>query len=196
MPTLAPDDLRTLEQARDGCPAAFGALVRQHQREIQLLCTRLLRDRHRGEDVAQEAFLRAWRSLPRFEGRSTFRTWLYRIAINACYDALRRPPDALLDGPGHTAPLEPAAPTALEPEGVVVTNESVELALAAMNELLPPIQRTVLILREGYCWSAAETAAMLETSVPAVNSSLQRARAALGSREAAHVRHRLGAVAG
>ena len=195
MSTSTADDTRALDQARGGDEAAFGVLVRRHQREVQLLCSRMLRDRDRGEDVAQEAFFRAWRSLPRFEGRSTFRTWLYRIAINACLDALRRPPDPLLDGFGHTRWDEPVAPSAREPERVVVAKESVELALEAASQLLPPTQRTVLILRDAFRWSAAETAEMLQTSVPAVNSSLQRARAALKSSDAAHVRRRLTAAA-
>jgi RNA polymerase sigma-70 factor, ECF subfamily len=183
MPPAVLDDTRALDEARGGDDAAFGVLVRRHEREVQLLCSRMLRDRHLGEDVAQEAFLRAWRSLPRFEGRSTFRTWLYRIAINACLDALRRPPEQLLEGPGHTRPHEPVAPRRYEPEGVVVTKESVELALATASELLPPTQRTVLIMREALRWSAAETAEALRTSVPAVNSSLQRARATLSNRQ-------------
>jgi RNA polymerase sigma-70 factor (ECF subfamily) len=194
MPTMTMDVDRVFEQARDGDEAAFSVLVRRHEREIQQLCTRMLRCRHRGEDVTQEAFLRAWRSLPRFEGRSTFRTWLYRIAVNACLDALRRPPELLLDG-DRAGPLEPMAPRSSEPEGVVVTKATVEMALAAATELLSPTQRTVLIMREAMRWSAAETAEMLQTSVSAVNSSLQRARATLSSPDAARVRGRLGVLA-
>jgi RNA polymerase sigma-70 factor (ECF subfamily) len=155
-------------------------------------CYRMLGSLEDSEDLVQETFLRAWRSRASFQGRSSFRAWLYRIATNACLDALeRRPrevtvhpeapalaevpwlqpyPDDLLDG---------IASSDDEPENEVVARETIELAFIAAIQLLPPKQRAVLISRDVLGWSAAESAELLHLSVAAVNSALQRARATL-----------------
>src|SRR5262245_49442365 len=151
------------------------------------------------EDLVQETLLRAWRGRTSFEGRSLFRTWLYRIATNACLNTLARaprrvlPPDLAPATPGpHVEPpssqeipwlqpypghlLEPISPSETEPEAVVVSRETIELAYLAAIQHLPPRQRAVLILCDALDWSAKETATLLDSSVAAVNSALQRAR--------------------
>jgi RNA polymerase sigma-70 factor (ECF subfamily) len=149
------------------------------------------------EDQVQETLLRAWRGYGGFEGRSSVRTWLYRIATNACLRALetrgRRPLPSGLGGPAEDpdAPLAAARPEVpwlqpipdarfgsapADPAAVVVSRTSMRLALIAALQYLPPRQRAVLILRDVLGWRAAEVAGLLGTSVPAVNSALQRAR--------------------
>jgi RNA polymerase sigma-70 factor (ECF subfamily) len=156
---------------------------------------------HDAEDVVQETYLRAWRSLAGFEGCSSLRTWLYRIATNACLRAIerngRRPLPTGLGGPsdeperglvpapaGEIAWLQPipdalfaAAPD--DPATVVISRSSVRLALVAALQHLPARQRIVLILRDVLAWQAAEVADLLGTTTAAVNSALQRARAQL-----------------
>jgi RNA polymerase sigma-70 factor (TIGR02960 family) len=175
-----------------GDEAAFGELVQRHRRELHLHCYRMTGSFDEAEDLVQETFLRAWRRRDSFEGGPGFRAWLYRIATNACLDALRSSrrrvttvqsfaevpwlqpyPDRLLDE---------LAPSDTQPDAVVVARETIELTYLAVIQLLPPRQRAVLILRDVLDWSAAETAAMLEMSVAAVNSALQRARATLRRR--------------
>jgi RNA polymerase sigma-70 factor, ECF subfamily len=142
------------------------------------------------EDLVQETFLRAWRNRASFQGRSTFRAWLYRIATNACLDALERrkriarphagiPPLAEVPWlqPYPDQLLEGIAPSEDEPEAEVVARETMELAFIAAIQLLPPKQRAVLICRDVLGWSAAESAELLGVSVAAANSALQRARA-------------------
>jgi RNA polymerase sigma-70 factor (TIGR02960 family) len=167
--------------------AAFASLVEPHRRELHVHCYRMMGSFEEAEDLVQETLLRAWRSRERFEGGPLFRAWLYRIATNACLDALRRRarrpatvssfgevpwlqpyPDALLD----ELPSEEDAPDA-----VVVAKETIELTFLAVIQALPPLQRAVLILRDVLGWSARETAEILDTSVAAANSALQRARA-------------------
>jgi RNA polymerase sigma-70 factor (ECF subfamily) len=182
----------TVAAARAGDESAFGQLVEPHRRELQVHCYRMLGSLEDSEDVVQETFLRAWRNRESFEGRSSFRAWLYGIATNACLDALeRRPrvastyigaqplaevpwlqpyPDQLLEG---------VAGGDDEPEAEVVAKETIELAFIAAIQHLPPRQRAVLIARDVLGWSAAESAAVLDVSVAAVNSALQRARATL-----------------
>ena len=175
-----------------GDEAGFGELVQRHRRELHLHCYRMTGSFDEAEDLVQETFLRAWRKRDSFEGGPGFRAWLYRIATNACLDALRssrrRPstvpsfaevpwlqpyPDRLLDE---------LAPSDTQPDAVVVARETIELTYLAVIQLLPPRQRAVLILRDVLDWSAAEAAAMLEMSVAAANSALQRARATLRRR--------------
>jgi RNA polymerase sigma-70 factor (TIGR02960 family) len=175
--------------ARAGDQAAFAELVERHRRELHVHCYRMLGSFEEAEDVVQETFLRAWRNRESFEGGPGFRAWLYRIATNACLDALRRSsrrvaslhsfaevpwlqpyPDRLLDE---------IAPRDAEPDAVVVAKETISLAFIAAIQLLPPRQRAVLILREVLGWSAGETASLLDTTVAGVNSALQRARATL-----------------
>jgi RNA polymerase sigma-70 factor (TIGR02960 family) len=178
--------------ATAGDEAAFAALVERHRRELHVHCYRMLGSFEEAEDLVQETFLRAWRNRESFEGGSLFRAWLYRIATNACLDALRRSarrvrsmqsfaevpwiqpyPDRLLDE---------IAPSDAEPDAVVVARETIELTFLAVIQLLPPRQRAVLILRDVLEWPAGETATLLDMSVAAANSALQRARATLRER--------------
>jgi RNA polymerase sigma-70 factor (ECF subfamily) len=178
-----------LAAARGGDEAAFAALVEPYRRELHVHCYRMLGSFEDAEDLVQETFLRAWRSRTSFQGRSTFRAWLYRIATNACLDFLeRRPRTIAASGNAAEAPwlqpfpdrlLDEAAPRDEEPEAAVVSKETIELAFLVAIQHLPPRQRAVLIARDVLDWSARETAALLETSVASVNSALQRARARL-----------------
>ncbi|WP_445148046.1 RNA polymerase subunit sigma-70 [Baekduia sp. Peel2402] len=163
----------------------FQALVEPYRRVLEIHCYRMLGSRHDAEDLVQETLLRAWRSFGGFEGRAAVSTWLYRIATNACLDEIaRRPrraepvvgpyPDALVAGAGAGA----AAPIA-DPEARYALREGLELALLTAIQRLPGRQRAVLILRDVLGWSGPEVADLLETSVPAVNGALQRARATI-----------------
>ena len=176
----------------------FLEVVSPFRRELLAHCYRMLGSVHEAEDLVQETYLRAWRSYHGFEGRSSLRTWLYRIATNACLTALdsrsRRPLPTGLGGPASdpSDPLEQAeilwlepVPDALvggdpnDPATVVTARSTVRLALVAALQHLPPRQRATLVLREVMQVPAAEVAEMLGTTVAAVNSSLQRARAQL-----------------
>jgi RNA polymerase sigma-70 factor (TIGR02960 family) len=166
---------------------AFSGLAQRHRRELHVHCYRMLGSFEDAEDTVQETFLRAWRRRETFEGRSTFRAWLYRIATNACLDLLarRRPepatggevlwlqpyPDRLLD--------ELPAGDADEPETVAVARETIELAYVVAVQHLAPRPRAVLILRDVLGWPAKDVAELLGDSVNSVNSALQRARAGL-----------------
>jgi RNA polymerase sigma-70 factor (ECF subfamily) len=185
----------TLAAARAGDQSAFAALVEPYRGELQAHCYRMLGSYEDSEDLVQETFLRAWRRRKSFQGRSSFRAWLYRIATNACLDVIERRPRTARAGEGskplaEVPWLQPypdealeAVPSAdAEPEAEVVARETMELAFIAAIQLLPPKQRAALILRDVLGWSAAETAALLETSVPAANSALQRARATMKRR--------------
>jgi RNA polymerase sigma-70 factor (TIGR02960 family) len=175
--------------ARAGDQAAFAELVERHRRELHVHCYRMLGSFEEAEDLVQETFLRAWRSRERFEGGPGFRAWLYRIATNACLDALRRSARRVPSlhsfaevpwlQPYPDRLLEEMAPRHDEPDAVVVARETISLAFIAAIQLLPPRQRAVLILREVLDWSASETASLLNTTVAAANSALQRARATL-----------------
>jgi RNA polymerase sigma-70 factor, ECF subfamily len=179
----------------------FETLVERHRQEIQVHCYRMLGSLAEAEDLAQETFLRAWKSRDGFEGRASARTWLYRIATNACLDVLaRRPrrvlPDQLGPAGEPVGPIEAVDLPWLEPcpdrlldaaapddtGAAVVERETIELAYLAAVQYLPPRQRATLILRDVLGWSAKETAALLETSVASANSALQRARATLRER--------------
>ena len=180
-----------LTAARSGDEAAFAALVERHRRELQVHCYRMLGSLEDAEDAVQETFLRAWRKRETFRGDSSFRAWLYGIATNACLDALARRPQVAPPQDGRPLAevpwlqpypdrlLEDVASNDEEPDAEVVAKETIELAFIATIQLLPPKQRAVLISRDVLGWSAAECAALLDTSVAAVNSALQRARAKL-----------------
>jgi RNA polymerase sigma-70 factor (ECF subfamily) len=176
----------TVAAALAGDQAAFAALVEPHRRELQVHCYRMLGSFSDAEDMVQEALLRAWRRRETYAGRSTFRAWLYRIATNVCLDHLGRHPRRP-GGSGEVTWLQPfpdrmldqAAPADAEPDAAVVARETIELAFLVAVQHLPPRQRAVLMLRDVLGWSAAESAAVLESSVASVNSALQRARATL-----------------
>jgi RNA polymerase sigma-70 factor (ECF subfamily) len=183
-----------------GDEAAFATLIERYRRELQVHCYRMLGSFEDAEDLVQETFLRAWRRRESFQGRASFRAWLYRIATNACLDVLARHPRRVprpaadLGGaPPHPAAipwlqpypdrlLEGIGPSDAEPEAVVVARETIELAFLAAIQHLPPRARAVLLLRDVLGWSAKDTAALLEASVASVNSALQRARATLRQR--------------
>jgi len=169
--------------------AAFADLTERHRRELHVHCYRMLASFDEAEDAVQETFLRAWRSRDSFDGSSLFRAWLYRIATNVCLDTIRRSSRRLTTmhsfaevpwlQPYPDSLLDEAAPTDDEPDAVVVERETIELAFLAALQLLPPRQRAALIARDVLGWHAAETATVLETSVAAANSALQRARATM-----------------
>jgi RNA polymerase sigma-70 factor (TIGR02960 family) len=167
----------------------FAALTERHRRELHVHCYRMLASFDEGEDAVQETFLRAWRGRDSFDGSCLFRAWLYRIATNVCLDIIRRRkrrvptlnsfaevpwlqpyPDRLLDE---------IAPSDDQPDAVVVDRETIELTFLAAMQVLPPRQRAALIARDVLGWPANETAELLETSVAATNSALQRARATM-----------------
>jgi RNA polymerase sigma-70 factor, ECF subfamily len=182
--TLAPEDLES------------------HRRELTAYCYRMLGSGFDAEDAVQETMVRAWRAGERFEGRSSIRSWLYRIATNVCLDMLRgrqrrarpmelgpsRPPvesslDAMLPEGSWVSPIadERVLPPEADPAEVALARDSIRLAFVAALQHLPARQRAALILCEVLRWQAAEAAELLDTSVAAINSALQRARATLAS---------------
>ncbi|MBT2873354.1 sigma-70 family RNA polymerase sigma factor [Streptomyces cellulosae] len=179
------------------------ATLEQYRVELTGYCYRMLGSSFEAEDAVQDTMIRAWRSLDKFEGRSSLRSWLYRIATNVCLDMLSagnkraRPMDltestplaraALSPRPDHTwlepMPDDRVLPTPADPAEAAVAKESVRLAFMAALQRLPAKQRAVLILREVLAWKASEVAELLGTSVASVNSALQRARATLAERQ-------------
>jgi RNA polymerase sigma-70 factor (ECF subfamily) len=160
----------------------YAQVVERHREELHAHSRRILRSPEDAEDAVQEALVKAWRALPRFEGRSSLRSWLYRIVTNASLDEIHRRPRRVVpidpdgEAPGRDRHEQEAGPAT---EGRYLIREELERALIVAMRELPPRQRAVLILREALGFSARETAARLDTTVAAANSSLQRARATL-----------------
>jgi RNA polymerase sigma-70 factor, ECF subfamily len=188
--TLADDDVTA---ARAGDDAAFERLVAPLRRELHAHCYRMLGSSHDADDALQDALLRAWRGIARFEGRSTVRSWLYTVATRTCLDLVEARGRRALPmdlGPASSEPVLDGAPatevawltpypdTAL----AVEQRESVELAFVAALQHLPGNQRAALLLFEVLSYSAAEIAAMMATSTASVNSALQRARRLVAER--------------
>ncbi|HEX9840919.1 MAG TPA: sigma-70 family RNA polymerase sigma factor [Anaerolineales bacterium] len=192
-PTQFPANLPDID--RQG----FGSLAESHRRELRAHCYRMLGSVQEAEEMVQETFLRAWSRRETYEGRSTFRAWLYKIATNLCIDTLRQRPRrglpitregvSTLEQPIRASINEPIwlepypddlpAPEESNPEARYSKNESIRLAFIASLHLLPPRQRAVLILRDVLDWQANEVAEALEQTVPSVKSALHRARSTL-----------------
>ncbi|MFF9017801.1 sigma-70 family RNA polymerase sigma factor [Streptomyces sp. NPDC014870] len=179
--------------------------LEKYRTELTGYCYRMLGSSFEAEDAVQDTMVRAWRSLDSFEGRSSLRSWLYRIATNVCLDSLNagnkraRPMDltaatpvaqAQLNARPEVTWLEPVPdgrvlPSVADPAETAVSRETVRLAFVAALQHLPPKQRAVLILREVLAWKASEVAELLDTTVASVNSALQRARATIAENEPA-----------
>jgi RNA polymerase sigma-70 factor (TIGR02960 family) len=172
-----------------GDEPAFAALTEHHRRELHIHCYRMLASFDDAEDAVQETFLRAWHNRERFDGSAKVRAWLYRIATNVCLDMLRRSSRRLTRmhsfaevpwlQPYPDRLLDEIAPSDAQPDAIVVERETIELTFLTALQLLPPRQRVALIVRDVLGWPANQTAAILETSVAAANSALQRARATM-----------------
>lgn len=198
------DEEKHLAAARNGDTGQFSELTEPYRRELQVHCYRILGSLHDAEDLVQEIFLRAWKRLETFEGRASFRSWLYKIATNACLDFLdqqrsRRflphtnlpsadPQTGVLPPSPEMTWLEPfpdewlSDQSAVNPEARYTNTESISLSFLTALQVLPPRQRAVLILRDVLDFSAAETAEVLEITVSSANSALHRARTTLSQR--------------
>jgi RNA polymerase sigma-70 factor (ECF subfamily) len=173
-----------LAAARAGDRTAFDTLVTGHRRALHLHCYRMLGSYHDAEEATQDTLLRAWRGLATFEGRAPLRHWLYRIATTTCLNLLAartRLPAGFAEV-SHLTPypddlLDQLPATDADPAAIAERRESVALAFVAVLQCLPATQRAVLILRDVLAWPAVEVADLLDTTVAAVNSALQRARA-------------------
>ena len=202
--TLSAEQRALLEAARADDESAYRRLVEPHRRELLAHCYRMLGSLHDAEDALQEALLRAWRGLPRFEGRSSLKSWLYTIATNVCLKAIERRPRLVLPidyGPPadpHEGPSEPVVEsvwidpypdaelgldaTLAGPDARYEQRESVELAFLAALQHLPARQRAVLILRDVLGFSAREVAQTLDATPASVDSALQRAHKTVDER--------------
>jgi RNA polymerase sigma-70 factor (TIGR02960 family) len=205
-------DERLLDRARTGDEAAFRALTEPYRRELQVHCYRILGSVQDAEDLVQETLLAAWRGLGGFEGRASFRAWLYRIATNRCLnvlrDAGRRPQTVPASEPTRPAQTHWAEPTWLEPypdrlleelpadpatgpEAVYEAREALSLTFVSALQRLPPQQRAALVLRDVLGFRAAEAGEMLDVSEATVNSALQRARSTVAAGPRAHAERAL-----
>jgi RNA polymerase sigma-70 factor (ECF subfamily) len=178
--TQTADERALTAAAQAGDERAFRRLVDPYRRALEVHCYRMLGSPHDAEDVVQETLLRAWRKLDGFDRRASVHTWLYRIATNACLDELeRRPRRPEPVQPFPDARIEEAASPVYDPAARYALREGMELALLAAIQQLPGRQRAVLILRDVLGWTAPEVAELLDSTVAAVNSALQRARATI-----------------
>ncbi len=203
-----PGDLMSRARAGDG--AAFRELTEPYRRELQVHCYRMLGSYQDAEDALQETLLAAWQGFAAFEGRSSLRTWMYRIATHRCLDARRsasRRPSKEWDVPGVEPPeptrlgevvwLEPypdlllagAIDMPLGPEARYERTESISLAFVTALQALPPRQVAVLVLRDVLGYHADEVADMLDSTLDSVNSALKRARATLQDRPSSDIEH-------
>ena len=197
-------ETRQLAAARQGDSRIFGELTEPYRRELQVHCYRILGSLHEAEDMVQETMLKAWKRLDSYEGRASFRSWLYKIATNSCLDLLdQKKSRRLLPFEIHS-PADPMAPispptsdvlwlepfpdewlgdrSAINPEARYSDSESISLAFLTALQTLPPRQRAVLILRDVLDFSASETSDLLELTTSSVNSALHRARTTLSQR--------------
>ena len=204
---IEPDELKSDERAlvaaaTGGDEDAFATVSRRYRRELHVHCYRLVASFEDAEDLVQETLLRAWQKRETYEGRASFRAWLYRIATNACLDFLEKHKRLLLESdlkvtddglmlppvvpwlqPYPDRLLDQAASADQSPDAKLVTRETIELAYVVALQFLPPRQRAALILCDVLDWSASETASLLDSSVASVNGALRRARATLRERQ-------------
>ena len=184
------DEATFIAAARAADTARFALLTERHRRALQVHCYRMLANYDDAQDLTQETFLRAWDKRASFQGRAALRTWLYRIATNACLDFLdkrndRTPvPSPVADYGSEVLYLQPYPDRMLpeDPQESVVARETIELAFIVAVQHLPPRQRAVLILRDVLGWPAATAADALELTVASVTSALQRARVTMRER--------------
>ena len=197
-------EAKRLAAARQGDSQQFSELTEPYRRELQVHCYRILGSLHEAEDMVQEAMLKAWKRLDTYEGRASFRAWLYKIATNSCLDFLDQKKSRRLLPFEERSPSDPETPilpptpeiswlepfpdewlgnrSAINPEARYSDSESISLAFLTALQILPPRQRAVLILRDVLDFSAVETAEVLELTVSSANSALHRARTTLSQR--------------
>ncbi|WP_410585002.1 RNA polymerase subunit sigma-70 [Amycolatopsis sp. lyj-108] len=174
---LNTDEATFIAVARSGDTARFALITERHRRELQVHCYRMLANYDDAQDMTQETFLRAWNKRESFKGHAALRTWLYRIATNACLDFLQKRDDRT-PLPSEVLYLQPYPDRMLpeDPQESVVSRETIELAFIVAVQHLPPRQRAVFILRDVLGWPAPKAADALELTVASVTSALQRAR--------------------
>ena len=197
-------EVEKLAAARKGDPQQFSELTEGYRRELQVHCYRILGSLHEAEDMVQETMLKAWKRLDSYEGRASFRSWLYKIATNSCLDFLDQKKSRRLLPFEEHSPSDPGTPilpptqeiswlepfpdewlgdkTAINPEARYTDSESISLAFLTALQTLPPRQRAVLILRDVLDFSASETSGVLDLTTSSVNSALHRARTTLSQR--------------